>query len=199
MGEWIGAQDKQIAWTTKRFSDNLFVPRSDSFPLNPEKKTLIPYIYNASMKDSFLNSQRKVMKFKFPLVIGTYNLIWSKSLRMWFAQLRNYLFTVSMKEIHIFWLSSIRWYIMYWLTNTFSYILGSSCRDLKRRRAWRIPWTINVVFNVCYLHKFLDMIMVNLLHMCIIMQQSWKKSSYILFLCNIFYTVTSKKKKRNSN
>ena len=31
-GEWIVARDKQIAWTAKRFSDDLFVPRYDSFP-----------------------------------------------------------------------------------------------------------------------------------------------------------------------
>ena len=30
----------------------VFVPHSESFPMNPEKKTLIPYIYNASNKDS---------------------------------------------------------------------------------------------------------------------------------------------------
>ena len=36
-----------------RFSDDLFVFCSDSFHINPEKKTLIPYIYNASIKDSF--------------------------------------------------------------------------------------------------------------------------------------------------
>ena len=47
-GEWIGARDKQITWTAKWFSGDLFVPRSDSFPMNPEKKTLIPYIYNVS-------------------------------------------------------------------------------------------------------------------------------------------------------
>ena len=51
MGEWIGARDKQIAWTAKRFSDDLFVPRYDSFPMNPEKKTFITYIYNVSNKD----------------------------------------------------------------------------------------------------------------------------------------------------
>ena len=38
--EWIVARDKQIAWTTKLFSADLFVPRFDSFPMNPEKKTL---------------------------------------------------------------------------------------------------------------------------------------------------------------
>ena len=52
-GEWIVARDKQIAWTAKRFSVDLFVPRYDSFPMNPEKKTLIPYIYNASNKEPF--------------------------------------------------------------------------------------------------------------------------------------------------
>ena len=35
------------------FSGDLFVPRYDSFPMNVEKKTLIPYIYNVSSKDSF--------------------------------------------------------------------------------------------------------------------------------------------------
>ena len=51
MGEWIGMWDKQTAWTAKRFLDDLFVPRPDSFPVNPEKKTFIPLIYNASNKD----------------------------------------------------------------------------------------------------------------------------------------------------
>ena len=39
----------------KRISGNFFVPHYDSFPMNPEKKTLIPYtcIYNAFNKDSF--------------------------------------------------------------------------------------------------------------------------------------------------
>ena len=37
-GEWIVARDKQIAWTAEWFSADLFVPRYDSFPMNPEKK-----------------------------------------------------------------------------------------------------------------------------------------------------------------
>ena len=37
-GEWIVTRDKQIAWTAKRFSVDLFVPRYDSFPMNPEKR-----------------------------------------------------------------------------------------------------------------------------------------------------------------
>ena len=36
-----------------RGSRDFFVPHCDSFPMNREKKTLIPYIYNASNKDSF--------------------------------------------------------------------------------------------------------------------------------------------------
>ena len=38
MGVWIVARDKQIAWTAKRFSGDLFVPRYDSYPMNPEKR-----------------------------------------------------------------------------------------------------------------------------------------------------------------
>ena len=43
LGSWgmIWAQDKQIVWTAKRFSNDLFVPRSDSFPMNPEKRHLL--------------------------------------------------------------------------------------------------------------------------------------------------------------
>ena len=46
---------KHIAWTPKPFLGHLFVPLSDTFPMYPEKKTLIPYIsmYHASDKDFF--------------------------------------------------------------------------------------------------------------------------------------------------
>ena len=37
-GVWIVARDKQIVWTVKRFSGDLFVPRYDSYPMNPEKR-----------------------------------------------------------------------------------------------------------------------------------------------------------------
>ena len=70
-GEWIVARDKQIAWTAKRFSADLFVPRYDSFPMNPEKKTLIPYIYNASNQGPFLKLSEKNYKFKIPTVTGS--------------------------------------------------------------------------------------------------------------------------------
>ena len=41
-GEWIVARNKQIVREPLRGSRDLFVPRYDSFPMNPEKKTLIP-------------------------------------------------------------------------------------------------------------------------------------------------------------
>ena len=60
----------------KRFSGDLYVPRSDSFPLDQETKILILHIYNASNKDHFLNSPRKVINSKFKQQ-RTLNLIWS--------------------------------------------------------------------------------------------------------------------------
>ena len=41
-GKWIVARNKQIVREPLRGSRDLFVPRYDSFPMNPEKKTLIP-------------------------------------------------------------------------------------------------------------------------------------------------------------
>ena len=52
-----------------------FFPRYDSYPMNPEKMTPIPYIYNFSNKDYFLNSPRKVINSKFPQE-RTLNFIW---------------------------------------------------------------------------------------------------------------------------
>ena len=70
-GEWIVARDKQIAWTAKRFSADLFVPRYDSSPHEPRKKTLIPYIYNASNQGPFLKFSEKNYKFKIPPETGS--------------------------------------------------------------------------------------------------------------------------------
>ena len=53
--------------TVKGFSGNLFVPRSYSFPMNPEKKTLVPYIYNVQ-QTPFLKFSKKHYKFKIPRV-----------------------------------------------------------------------------------------------------------------------------------
>ena len=41
-GEWIVARNKQITREPLRGSRDLFVPRYDSFPMNPKRKTLIP-------------------------------------------------------------------------------------------------------------------------------------------------------------
>ena len=41
--EWIGTQNRQKSLEPLRGSHDLFVPRSDVFPMDPEKKTLIPY------------------------------------------------------------------------------------------------------------------------------------------------------------
>ena len=42
MGNESLARNKQIGREPLRGSRDLFVPRYDSFPMNPEKKTLIP-------------------------------------------------------------------------------------------------------------------------------------------------------------
>ena len=44
MGEWIRAQNKQIIREPLCDSHDLFVPGSDSFPHEPWKKTLIPWL-----------------------------------------------------------------------------------------------------------------------------------------------------------
>ena len=44
-------------------------------PHEPRKKTLIPYIYNASNKDPFLKFSEKSDKFKIPPVMGTEHLL----------------------------------------------------------------------------------------------------------------------------
>ena len=46
-------QTNRTRTASRRGSRDLFVPHCDSFPMNREKKTLIPYIYNASNKDPF--------------------------------------------------------------------------------------------------------------------------------------------------
>ena len=50
---WADALIQMPRKTGERNPGDLFVPRSISFPMNPEKKTLIPYIYNVSIKDPF--------------------------------------------------------------------------------------------------------------------------------------------------
>ena len=66
-GEWIGRKHKRNAWIVKQFSGDLFVLRSDSFHMKPEKKTLIPDIYNASNKDPYKQIPRNITNSKFPM------------------------------------------------------------------------------------------------------------------------------------
>ena len=73
-GEWIVARDKQIAWTA-RGSRAICLSRATIHSPWTPKKTLIPYIYNASNKDSFKNSPRKVINSKFPQLRALY-FIW---------------------------------------------------------------------------------------------------------------------------
>ena len=77
IGEWIGAWDKQIAWTTWQFSDILFVSRSDSFPHEPWKKDIhsLNLQMNATNNDLFLNTLRNAINWKFPQWWALY-LIW---------------------------------------------------------------------------------------------------------------------------
>ena len=66
MGEWIVARDKQIAWTAKRFSCDLFVPRYDSFPMNPEKKRhsfLIFTMFPTNTLSKILREKLKIQNF----------------------------------------------------------------------------------------------------------------------------------------
>ena len=52
--EWIGAWEKQIVLVANRFLDDLFALHSHIFSdESRKKKTLIPYIYNASNADPF--------------------------------------------------------------------------------------------------------------------------------------------------
>ena len=68
--EWIGARNKQIAREQRRGSSDLFVPCSDSFPRNLEKKTLISlnksnkYIYTRKHKGLSMRSQLIKIKIK---------------------------------------------------------------------------------------------------------------------------------------
>ena len=83
-GEWIGALNKQI----EEPRSDLFVPRSDSFPMNPEKEysslvfTMLPTkTLSKILRETLLipNSHNNGL-----------NVILYMKLRVWFAQLPNY-------------------------------------------------------------------------------------------------------------
>ena len=78
--KWIAVRNKQIEWIAKRFSCDLFVPHCYSFPMNREKKTLIPYIYNAYNKRPLLKFSEQSKKFKFPAEIGHLTLFPDKTI-----------------------------------------------------------------------------------------------------------------------
>ena len=48
---FLGSWGMNWSAGAERFSGDLFVSRYDSFPMNPEKRTLIPYIFDVSNKD----------------------------------------------------------------------------------------------------------------------------------------------------
>ena len=63
--EWIAVRDKQIAWTAKRFSDDLLVPRSDWFPMNPENRQSF-HIFTMLPSKNFMKFPEKSYQFKLP-------------------------------------------------------------------------------------------------------------------------------------
>ena len=87
LGSWgmNRSVNKQIAWIVKRFLDDLFVPcssgsrelfvqRSYLFPMNPQKRHsfLIQMYLQCFHQRPFLKFTEKSYKFKFPLVMGTF-------------------------------------------------------------------------------------------------------------------------------
>ena len=59
---WVRGGMNQSVGQTYRVNGEVvlrqFVPCFDSFPMEPRKKTFILYIYNASNKDPFLNTEK---------------------------------------------------------------------------------------------------------------------------------------------
>ena len=79
-GIWIAVRNKQIAWTAKRFSCDLFVPHCDSYPMNREKKTLIPLYLQCLQQRPLLKFSEQSKKFKFPAEIGHLTLFPDKTI-----------------------------------------------------------------------------------------------------------------------
>ena len=111
-GEWIGERDKQIAWTAKRFLRDLFVLRSDSFPMNPEKRHSFLIFTMFPTKVIF-----KILREKFKIPTGTGTVLSFDVIitAKWFAQLPNYLLTVVHPELNRkFWHGSTKEIYNYW-------------------------------------------------------------------------------------
>ena len=71
-GIWIAVRNKQIAWTAKRFSCDLFVPHCDSYPMNREKKDTHSLYLQCLQQRPLLNSPSKVRNSNFPQKSGTW-------------------------------------------------------------------------------------------------------------------------------
>ena len=79
----------------QRSSSRQFVCSAFRFiPCEPRKRGNHSLYLQCFHQRSFLKFSEKSYKFKFLLFTGMLNLIWCRSLRMWFAQLMNYLLTV---------------------------------------------------------------------------------------------------------
>ena len=78
-GKWIAVRNKQIAWTAKRFSCDLFVPHCDSFPMNREKKDTHSLYLQCLLQRFLLKFSEQSKKFKFPSEIGNLTLFPDKS------------------------------------------------------------------------------------------------------------------------
>ena len=79
-GKWIAVRNKQIAWTAKRFSCDLFVPHCDSFPMNREKKDTHSLYLQCLQQKSLLKFSERSKKFKFPSEIGNMTLFPDKTI-----------------------------------------------------------------------------------------------------------------------
>ena len=79
-GKWIAVRNKQIAWTAKRFSCDLFVPHCDSFHMNREKKDTHSLYLQCLQQKSLLKFSEQSKKFKFPSEIGNMTLFPDKTI-----------------------------------------------------------------------------------------------------------------------
>ena len=79
-GIWIAVRNKQIAWTAKRFSCDLFVPHCDSYPMNREKKDTHSLYLQCLQQRPLLKFSEESKKFKFPAEIGHLTLFPDKTI-----------------------------------------------------------------------------------------------------------------------
>ena len=76
MREWIGAREKQVAWTVKLFSDNLLFRTLTHSPMNPEnKRPKGPHIMHLSTICHLLTDWPGWPSFVFPIGPKNTNLV----------------------------------------------------------------------------------------------------------------------------